>query len=127
MDKWIDVVTNPLGIAGFALFLVFTFVSRSQRPFERNLFMGLAAVVLLAGFGLAYRHASETPPAETKPAATQPDSKSAPTAQTETAPLEAKMPETLPPKLKQEAKADRGSTAFNIGGSVNNNEQHNKK
>ena len=69
MDKWIDVVTNPLGIAGFALFLVFTFVSRSRRPLERNLFIGLAGVALLAGLGLAYRHATEplSPPTVAQP------------------------------------------------------------
>ena len=128
MDKWIDVVTNPLGIAGFALFLVFTFASRSQRPRERNVFMVFAAVALLAGLGLAYRHASEPPPAESKPTvAKQPDQKSLPAPQAEQVSPEARSPEPTPANGGQTAKADRGSTATNIGRDVIINEQHNKK
>ena len=128
MDKWIDVVTNPLGIAGFALFLVFTFVSRSQRPLERNVFIGFAAVALLAGLGLAYRQASEPPPAESKPTvAKQADPKSPPARQAEPVLPDAPAPESTPAKTGQEANADRGGTAINIGRDFITNEQRNNK
>ena len=128
MDKWIDVVTNPLGIAGFALFLVFTFVSRSRRPFERNVFIGFAAMALLAGLGLAYRNASEPPPAESKPTtAKQADPKSPSAAQAEPVSPEAQAPESTPANSGQTANADRGGTAINIGRDVITNEQRNKK
>ena len=125
MDKWIDVVTNPLGIAGFALFLVFTFVSRSQRPRERNVFMVFAAVALLAGLGLAFRDASEplSPPTVAQP----PHPLSIPAPQAEPVSPEARSPEPTPANGGQTAKADRGSTATNIGRDVIINEQHNKK
>ena len=127
MDKWIAVVTNPLGIAGFALFLVFTLVSRSRRPFERNMFLGLASVALFAGFALAYRQASEPAPPGLKPAVVQPAENLPSAAQTKTMPPEVKIPKTVPTEIKQDAKADKGGTAINIGGSVILNEQQNKK
>ena len=121
MDKWIDVVTNPLGIVGFALFLVFTFASRSQRPRERYVFIGFAAVALLAGLGLAYRHASEPPPAESKPTIAKPaHPKSPPAPQGESVSPEAQAPEPTPANGGQTANADRGGTATNIGGNVIN-------
>ena len=125
MDKWIDVVTNPLGIAGFALFLVFTFVSRSRRPLERNVFMVFAAVALLAGLGLAYRHATEplSPPTVAQP----PHPLSIPAPQADPVPAKAQAPEPSPAKSGQEANADRGGTAINIGGDVITNTQRNNK
>ena len=125
MDKWIDVVTNPLGIAGFALFLVFTFVSRSRRPLERNVFIGCAALALLAGLGLAYRNASEPLPPPT--VALPPHPPSTPAAQDDPVPAKAQAPEPSPAKSGQEANADRNGTAINIGGDVITNEQHNNK
>lgn len=57
--SWIKVVTHPLGLAGFAIFLVFTFLGstrRSKRPkWLSPVAFGLAAVALVGGLTLAFR------------------------------------------------------------------------
>jgi hypothetical protein len=57
MEAWTKVVTSPLGLAGFALFLIFTFLGSKKRkpswlPFGAY---GMAAVALIGGLFLAYR------------------------------------------------------------------------
>jgi len=63
--KWIDVVTNPLGLAGFALFLVFLIVSRFAPKGELRwlapAFVTLALIALLGGIGLTWRDSKPTP------------------------------------------------------------------
>lgn len=58
MPDWTKVVTEPLGLAGFALFLVFGLLSRLKGKDERRwlpLFSGvLAFVALLGGLGIAF-------------------------------------------------------------------------
>ena len=58
MDKWIDVVTQPLGLAGFALFLVFAvFTGRRGGPANdplRWLLAAVAVVALAGGLSLSY-------------------------------------------------------------------------
>lgn len=57
MEKWIDVITNPLGLAGFAVFLVFTALSQAggkNRPFWlMPTFVAMALISLLGGLWLA--------------------------------------------------------------------------
>lgn len=57
MEKWIDVVTNPLGLAGFALFLVFTVLSRvggkSRPSWLMPTFVAMALISLVGGLWLA--------------------------------------------------------------------------
>jgi hypothetical protein len=58
MIPWTRVVTHPLGLIGFALFLVFSFLAKNRQkkkpawlaPFA----YGMAFVTLVGGFGLAY-------------------------------------------------------------------------
>ncbi len=61
--KWIDVVTDPLGLAGFALFLVFLIVCRpafrSGLPWLAPVFVVLAISALAGGFGLAWKKAEQ--------------------------------------------------------------------
>jgi len=75
MEKWIDVVTDPLGLAGFALFLVFALLTRraGARKFQalQWVFAAMAVVALGGGLGLAYlqrgdhvRTAGEDTPAQ---------------------------------------------------------------
>jgi apolipoprotein N-acyltransferase len=45
MSQWIKVVTHPLGLAGFALFLVFAYLARVKRNDERR-WLSPAAVLL---------------------------------------------------------------------------------
>jgi hypothetical protein len=58
MEAWIKVVTHPLGLAGFALFLVFVVLGKTRSNDQKRwlglAFLGLAAVVLVGGLVLAY-------------------------------------------------------------------------
>ena len=57
-EKWIGVVTDPLGLAGFALFLVFSVLAarRWGKPDAglRAVFALLAVATVAGGLGLAY-------------------------------------------------------------------------
>jgi hypothetical protein len=61
MNEWIKVVTNPLGLGGFALFLVFSFLAHARRGNERRwlapVSIGLAATALIGGLALAWTQA----------------------------------------------------------------------
>jgi hypothetical protein len=69
---WMKVVTDPLGLAAFALFLVFTVLGRNRRS-KRPTWLspvafGLAAVALVGGLVLAYRakeSSGQHPPSQT--------------------------------------------------------------
>jgi hypothetical protein len=58
MPDWINVVTHPLGLTGFALFLVFGYLVKVKRDDERRWLspaaVGLAAVALAGDLILAY-------------------------------------------------------------------------
>lgn len=72
MDKWIDVVTDPLGLVGFALFLVFTFLARHNTRTNdpvRLIFASLAVVAVIGGLALSWLdHRKEGSGAATQPA-----------------------------------------------------------
>lgn len=57
MEKWINVVTDPLGLAGFALFLVFTAltkIKKEDRPqWLTPVFIAMGFVALIGGLWLA--------------------------------------------------------------------------
>jgi hypothetical protein len=61
MVEWTKVITNPLGLAGFALFLVFGFLGKVKRKDERKWFspvaFGIAALALIGGLVIAYAQA----------------------------------------------------------------------
>jgi hypothetical protein len=76
MGAWAKVVSEPLGLAGFALFLIFTYLGKVKSGDKRRwispVAFGCAAATLLAGFGLAYLQiAKPLPPpvSAAKPAA----------------------------------------------------------
>ena len=56
--EWKDIILDPIGIAGFALFLVFTVLSRTKNSAERRwlapTFVGLAFMCLVGGFTIAF-------------------------------------------------------------------------
>lgn len=58
MIPWTRVVTHPLGLIGFALFLVFSFLAKNRQKKKpawlAPLAFGMAFVTLVGGFGLAY-------------------------------------------------------------------------
>jgi hypothetical protein len=58
VSEWIKVIVNPLGIAGFALFLVFGYVARAKKPDRRPwvapLAFTMAIFALIGGFSIAY-------------------------------------------------------------------------
>lgn len=75
MTPWLKVVTEPLGLVGFALFLLFAFVGKINKDDKRRwlapVAFGCAVVALLGGLGLAYLEAANRA-VQARPAATQP-------------------------------------------------------
>lgn len=71
MTEWIKVVTQPLGLTGFALFLVFGYLARVKSNDERRwlspVAMAVAFVALAGGLVLAYLQTPKpvTPAAQT--------------------------------------------------------------
>jgi len=68
MGDWTKVVTNPLGLAGFVLFLVFGYLAKAKRNDERRWLspaaIVLAFVALLGGLFIAYKQVPRpSPPA----------------------------------------------------------------
>jgi len=65
MQEWTKVVTHPLGLAGFALFLVFSLLARAKRRDERRwifpVSLVMAVFALVGGLSLAYRQGKNTP------------------------------------------------------------------
>ena len=58
MSPWIKVVTEPLGLAGFALFLIFGYLAKVKRNDERRwlspVAFVIAAVALIGCLAIAY-------------------------------------------------------------------------
>lgn len=48
MSEWTGVITNPLGLAGFALFLIFGQLARVKRSNERRWLAPAAAIIAIA-------------------------------------------------------------------------------
>jgi hypothetical protein len=69
MTSWTKAITHPLGLVGFALFLVFVFIAKAKWNDERRwfswVFVAMAGVALTGGLFLEYVH----PPTPTTPAA----------------------------------------------------------
>jgi hypothetical protein len=59
MTSWIKVVTHPLGLTGFALFLVFSFLGRNRQREKPNWLtpsaFAMALIALIGGLSLAYQ------------------------------------------------------------------------
>lgn len=65
MTSWIKIVTHPLGLAGFALFLVFSFLAKSRQR-KKPTWMapsafGMAFTALVGGMALAYLQSNRSP------------------------------------------------------------------
>ena len=62
MTPWIKVVTHPLGLAGFALFLVFSFLGKSRQGKKPTWLapsaFAMAFITLVGGIALAYLQSS---------------------------------------------------------------------
>lgn len=75
MKSWIHVVTQPLGLAGFALFLVFSFVGKNRKGKKPDWMSPaaffMAAICIAAGIALDFRQT----PNSSKPALNQEISK----------------------------------------------------
>jgi hypothetical protein len=58
-SEWIKVVVQPLGLTGYALFLLFGFLTRTKRRKERRWILGItliaASITLMGGMALAWR------------------------------------------------------------------------
>jgi hypothetical protein len=81
MHDWAKVVVQPLGLAGFALFLVFGFIARAKSGDRRRwlppVAVAMACLALIGGLALAYLNTAAAPlsksaaPATGQPAAPQ--------------------------------------------------------
>lgn len=64
MNEWAKVVTQPLGLIGFVLFLVFGYLAKTKRLDERRwvspVAFSFAAIALIGGFALAYVETSKS-------------------------------------------------------------------
>ena len=84
MSEWTKVVTSPLGLAGFALFLVFGYLAKVKKSDERRWLAPIAAFAalsaLVGGLALAYFQIPKpVPPSaqtNTPPPAKQPQTNS---------------------------------------------------
>lgn len=55
MEEWTSVVTHPLGLVGFVLFILFVLMSKRRAPgWGRRTFLLLAAISVLCALSLAY-------------------------------------------------------------------------
>lgn len=65
MTEWIKVVTQPMGLVGFALFLVFGYLAKVTRHDERRWLspaaVGLALIALVGGLLIAYKQIPQPP------------------------------------------------------------------
>jgi hypothetical protein len=74
VNEWTKVVTDPLGLVGFALFLVFAYLARVKKSKQHRWIvpsaMIMASVALVGGLTLAYYrvHAAAKPSAQPSPA-----------------------------------------------------------
>lgn len=61
------VITHPLGLAGFALFLMFAVLSRVRKhlpPWWPHVSLAMAVLALMSGLALAYLQLGTPPPAQ---------------------------------------------------------------
>jgi hypothetical protein len=69
VSEWAKVVTNPLGLVGFALFLVFNAIARFKRSDEKRwiarVFVCMAIATLVAGFVIAWDQVHRPAPTTT--------------------------------------------------------------
>jgi hypothetical protein len=79
MNEWVKVVTHPLGLTGFTLFLVFGYLAKAKKS-KNARWLGFAAVAmaviaLVGGLALAYKQVTPPLPTQTQsgapPAATK--------------------------------------------------------
>lgn len=105
-EKWIDVITQPLGLVGFALFLVFIYLPKidpkKNLPWLPKAAYTMALITLLGGIGLAFSQ-SQTKKSENSPTKTAPE---APTTST---------------LLEQKTSGDNSPTLGGIKGNIDIN------
>jgi hypothetical protein len=79
MSAWIKVITQPLGLAGFALFLVFGYLAKATKNDARRwlspVAVGLAVTALVGGLLIAYRQVPEPKPQQQQAIQTPPSAK----------------------------------------------------
>jgi hypothetical protein len=69
VNEWAKAVVHPLGLAGFALFLLFLLLSKTRKPDDQRLlsrvFLIAALASLVGGLGLSYLQVGRAPAAPT--------------------------------------------------------------
>jgi hypothetical protein len=118
MDGWTEIVTHPLGLAGFALFIVFSLLARmgssGRWPWLAPAAVTMAFIALLGGLGLAFRQSHQTAVQE-KPdraAGEKPIS-------TEDSQTPGQTPPGQPTTIQQQTSGSQSPAVSNIQGDVN--------
>jgi hypothetical protein len=124
MQAWTEVVTHPLGLAGFSLFIVFALLAR-MGPSRRSPWLAPAAVTmafiaLLGGIGLAFRQISHSPvSANLAPAATRPAKSSSPEPTgSEAAKTETRSVAPDAPRIEQRTSGGQSPAVADVQGNV---------
>jgi hypothetical protein len=107
MTEWTKVITHPLGLAGFTLFIVFSLLIRRttnrQPRWLKVIFTTMAFIALIGGLFLAYeRNKAETP--------------TVPQEQTLKSPQSSKEPESI--TIKQTTEAPNSPAVAGVKGDV---------
>jgi hypothetical protein len=129
VDKWIAVVTDPLGLVGFVLFLIFSLLATKRRSSHTTGltagFIILAAIALFGSLGLAYlrhRHLSDQlPPARSAAPLSDPQPPSVPKAVVPVAPSAARDrvdPSQPPTPVQQETHGSHSPAVGAVKGNV---------
>ena len=123
MKEWAQVVTHPLGLSGFALFLIFTYFSRkgdrrrraNDKPsWHTTALLGLGMIALVAGILLDYFEIQSKRSSPEQPSPTTPIIDHSPT------------PSISVGTIEQSPKGSKNVTVgIQIGGSVTENDASN--
>lgn len=117
MKSWIDIIIHPLGLAGFALSIVFGLLAKrssgSAYPWLAPVAVAMAFITLLGGLGLAFQQAprSSAPSSEStlKPETQPPEAPSSSMART---------PAPVSPSTKQHTTGAQSPAVSGVGGNV---------
>ena len=118
MEPWIEIVTHPLGLVGFSLFIVFSLLARmgptGRWPWLAPAAVTMAFIALLGGLGLAFRQSHRTAVQEKPDKAATEKSVANGTGQTQ-----GQAPPGQPTTIQQQTSGSQSPAVSNVQGDVN--------